>query len=328
MKIVIFFLCFLLSSLSVNAVSPFNPDISLVGEFNILKDSASGQYLPGIGEFEVGMTSAIDPYSTATLILSHSTSGTEIEEGFIKISSLPFDLQAKLGRMRVDFNHLNKFHGHALPFIELPKYIQEFFGDEGLVKNGVEVSYLLPLGFYSELKALWLNGDADNSFAASYGIAGFKWKNFFETNENSGLEFSFSRLQGTNASGLTPTDNFKTEITGLHLRYKQGLGPEQYLIVNNEWLLSHSDFGSFVDTNGRFHYLGYQLNSFWQLGVGSNFSQNPDGTTQTSDWFLSAHYKWSEFQNYRLRYSKDEGTGDHILFTLNFILGPHPAHEF
>jgi hypothetical protein len=309
-------------------VPSLNPDISLTGEFNILKDGASGQYVPGIGEFELGLSAPIDPYSTATIILSHSASGVEIEEGYMKISSLPFDLQAKLGRMRVDFNHLNQLHAHEFPFIEYPKYLQDFFGGEGLVKNGAEISYLLPVVFYSELKAQWFSGEADPSFSAGRSLLGFKWKNFFELGENSGLEIGASQLQGTNASGLLPTDNFKNQITGINVRYKYMLSSQSYLVLNNEWLWSHSDYNGFINTQGSFNYLGYQIDPYWQAGIGINESQTPDGTTTYHDTFAALHYKWTEFQSYRLKYYRDGQNNDGLLFTLNFILGPHPAHEF
>jgi len=323
----VFTILLFLSPLNAN-IQSFNPDISLTGEFNILKDSVSGQYLPGIGEFEMGITSAIDPYSSATLILAYSTSGVEVEEGFIKISSLPFDLQAKLGRMRVDFNHLNQLHAHELPFIEYPKYLQDFFGDDGLVKNGIEMSYLLPLGFYSELKAQWLSGDADNSFTANHGLMGFKWKNFFDIGEDAGLEVGFSQHHGINNSGLTPTADFKNQITGANIRYKHLLGSQSFLVFNNEWLWSHSDYNGFINTQGSFHYAGYQIDPYWQFGVGINDSQTPDGVTAYHDNFFALNYKWTDFQSYRLKYYKDSQDNDGILFTLNFILGPHPVHEF
>jgi hypothetical protein len=327
LKRFILFLIFLTLG-SAYAQQSLNPDISVVGEFNISKDTASGQYVPGIGELELGITAPIDPYSTATVILSHSASGVEIEEGFMKISSLPFDLQAKLGRMRVDFNHLNQLHSHELPFIEYPKYLQDFFGNDGLIKNGAEISYLLPLGFYSEIKAQWLSGDSDNSFAASQGIAGLKWKNFFEVGDAGGLEIGFSQLQGINNSGLTPTADFKNQISGMNIRYKHILGPQSYLVFNNEWLWSRSDYNGFVSTHGNFNYVGYQMDQYWQGGVGINDSQTPDGTTIYHDTFVALHYKWTEFQSYRLKYYRDGQNNDGILFTLNFILGPHPVHEF
>jgi len=328
LKKYVFLLFILLMTQEIQAISAFNPDLGVVGEFKISKAPNSGQYLPGIGGLELGITAPIDPYSTATILLSHSASGVEIEEGFIKISSLPFDLQARLGRMRVDFNHLNSLHAHEFPFIEYPKYLNDFFGTDGFVKNGAEISYLLPFGYYSELKAQWLSGDADNSFAANQGIVGLKWKNFFEIGEGGGLELGVSNLQGINNSGLNPTANFKAQITGINVRYKQVLGPQSYLVFNNEWLWSQSDYNGFINTQGSFNYIGYQMDQYWQGGIGINNSQAPNGTSVYHDTFLALNYKWSEFQSYRLKYYKDGQNNDGFLFTLNFILGPHPVHEF
>jgi hypothetical protein len=266
-KIIFIFFLFV-TSVSLNAATGFSPDVGVTGEFNIFRDSSSGQYLPGVGPLEVSFLAPVDPYSSAFVILSHHQGQTEVEEAYLKISSLPFALQAKVGRMRVDFNHLNQIHVHEFPFINYPQYLNDFFSSDGLIKNGAEVGWLLPLDFYSEIKAQWLSGDADNSFALNQNILGFKWKNFFEIGESGGLEIGLSRLQGTNHSGLTPTDNFKTEITGFNLRYKQVLGPDQYLVFNNEWLWSASDYAVRVNSTGSFYYAGYQMNKYWQWGLG------------------------------------------------------------
>lgn len=317
MKIIIFFLCFLFSSLSVNAVSPFNPDISLAGEVKLSKNSTTGKYLPELGHLEMGFTAGIDAYSDAFFNLAYEAGTVEIEEGYLRIRQLPFDFVGRIGRMRTDFNHLNPIHPHELPIVEHPRYLNDFFGAEGLIKDGIELSYLLPLGFYSEIKTLWLTGETDNSFETGHEITGLKWKNFWELGEASGLEWGLSLLNGQNATT-------QTQITGTNIRYKQLIGDQNYLIANSEYLWSHQQ----IETHAQFHYLGLQVGPQWQYGVGRNISQQPDGSSPYDDIFFSAQYKWTEFQYYRFKYFSDASQDNGFLLTLNFLMGPHPVHEF
>jgi hypothetical protein len=308
------------------AVQSLSPDFSMVGSFNLQKN-ASGKYLPQIGPLEIGVAAPIDPYSSAFAIISFESGVAEVEEGYMKLHALPLGLQLRLGKMRVDFNHLNQLHSHDLPFVEYPRYLLDYFGPEGLIKTGAELAYLLPFDFYSEVKVQWLTGDADLSFASGHELMGLKWKNFFEVLDGGGVEVGFSQLQGTNPSN-TPTFNYQTQITGLNVRFKYVTGLASYLIFNNEWAWSHRDQAGWVDTQAAFHYLGYQLNKQWQLGAGLNHSQLPDGSASYNDTFLVGNYYSTEFQYYRLKYFWDDRNNAGALLSVNFILGPHPVHEF
>jgi hypothetical protein len=81
--------------------------------------------------------------------------------------TLPFGTQLKLGRERLRFGFLNEFHQHDRPFIDNPNVLVLFLGDEGLVENGAELSWVAPLPVY--LQAILGVFDGDNTDAFGRG---------------------------------------------------------------------------------------------------------------------------------------------------------------
>src|SRR5207245_4910917 len=94
-------------------------------------------------------------------------------------------------------------HEHDLAFVDRPKLLRTFFGDEGLVEKGVEVTWLPDfLPFYLEALAGVFNGD--NSTAFGYGritqpLVTGRLRTFFELSDTSAIQLGIS-----GATGQTP----------------------------------------------------------------------------------------------------------------------------
>ncbi len=70
----------------------------------------------------------------------------EPEEAFGKIVSIPGGFEIKGGRYLARFGALNDRHLHAWDFVDSEMANSRFLGDDGLLMEGAEVSWTLPLG--------------------------------------------------------------------------------------------------------------------------------------------------------------------------------------
>lgn len=145
------------------------PDISAIGDFRAF----SGNYVDADGvqtarngilnmrfnELELAFTGYLNPYARADVYVANHGDGFEIEEAYGSIlRGLPLNAQLKAGRYLVDFGKLNSYHPHAFPFVDRPIAHRMMFGFDGFADEGVNLSFLLPTGFYSKLSLNALRG--------------------------------------------------------------------------------------------------------------------------------------------------------------------------
>ena len=127
----------------------FNPSISVIGNFLAVAGHNAVENLPNFSlrESEVGLQATVDPYAKADFFVSFADGGVEVEEGFITFTSLPADLLAKVGRVKVPFGRVNTMHPHVLPWPDEPlPNVNLLGGEEGWKGDGVVVARLLPIG--------------------------------------------------------------------------------------------------------------------------------------------------------------------------------------
>src|SRR5688572_6072218 len=140
------------------------PDISAVGD--LLADlSPKGSTLEdgsrfGIREVEVALQAAVDPTFRGDVFIGFSDAeGVAIEQAFLTASSLPFALEARLGRFLMPFGKENTTHRHDLHTIEYAHVTQRFLGEEGLKGTGIWLSRVFaPFGFYQEVQLTAVDG--------------------------------------------------------------------------------------------------------------------------------------------------------------------------
>lgn len=70
----------------------------------------------------------------------------ELEEAFGKITNIPGGFEIKGGRFLPHFGALNDRHLHGWDFVDSEMANSRFLGDDGLMLEGAEVSWTLPLG--------------------------------------------------------------------------------------------------------------------------------------------------------------------------------------
>ncbi|MEY2411102.1 MAG: hypothetical protein QOF48_3772 [Verrucomicrobiota bacterium] len=113
---------------------------------------------------EIALDGAVDPYfkGFANIVLkldSQNESSIELEEAFLQSSSLPANLQLKAGQFFAAFGRQNPQHPHQWAFVDSPLILARAFGPEGLRNVGGQLSWLMPLPFFSELSLGVFNGE-------------------------------------------------------------------------------------------------------------------------------------------------------------------------
>ncbi len=314
-------------------------------------------------EVELSFFGQIDPYAYAEVRIEAgegtrgAETGVSLAEASVTMLTLPFGTQAKFGQVRNRFGYTNVIHEHDLPWIDRPNVLRRFFGDEGLIEKGVELTIVPDLPFYLEGLVGVFNGDNETAFGrGTLRVPMFtgRLRTFLELGDASALQLGMSV-----ASGET-TEKRRDTILGWEARYKYR--PEGWLhplvTVTGEALYALRRVNVEVDTDGdgmtdlinkrerdRFGwYLGAEVQPFrrWAAGVRYDWTQFPDhpGSERAIEPYVSF---WpSEFLRFRLAYKNTERTlrdgfdadggsarrVDEILFQGTFILGAHPAHPF
>lgn len=135
----------------------FLPDISVVGDLvgDLSPDGSTQEDGTrfGIRELELALLAAVDPYFRGDVYIGFSDEeGVHLEQAYLTTSSLPWQLEARLGRYLMPFSKQNTTHRHDLHTVEYPYVLQRYLGPEGLKGTGVSLSRIFaPFGFYQEL---------------------------------------------------------------------------------------------------------------------------------------------------------------------------------
>ncbi len=351
------------------AIQSFNPEISVNADFFLHYGSGEDGELDEeflLREVEIAFGGYIDPFARADIFLAihkehadheeggheeeeeeegeaHGGYGVEIEEAYLTLLNLPWGLQAKVGKFRAGFGKVNLQHLHALPWVEYPLVIQNYFGEEGLAGLGVSVSKLIPNPWdhYMELTYELFNNDNPHLFAgedADDFVHLLHLKNFFDLSESSTLELGLSAATGPNDAGHGSN---RTSVAGVDLTYRWRPPQEglyKSLLWQTELLSARKDMENGTEGSwGMFSALEYQLARRWFIGGRYDFSELPDDASSREN-ALSAYltHRQSENTFWRLGYQFSDRNfevagrkQDHQLWLqLNIGLGAHPAHKY
>ena len=326
-----------------------NPDISVNADFVGHYSNREGGTLDDeflFRHFEIGFSGNIDPYTRADIFVGIGRHDgewhTHLEEAYLTYLGLPWDLQVRAGRFKSTFGKANPQHLHALPWVEHPLVIQNYFGHEGLSGDGMGVSWLVPNPWdkYIELTYEVINNDS--SLFAGAETDDFvhlaHLKNFFDLSDASTLEAGFTFATAPNDEGHGGN---RTMVEGFDLTYKwrpPEAGRYKSFLWQTEVLAAQADLrGGQETTWGMYTAADYQFARRWVLGTRYDFSQMPYSSSLREHGY-SAYLTFlqSEYLYWRLGYQYTDRNfrvhgdlGEHELFLqCNFSLGTHPAHEY
>jgi hypothetical protein len=124
-----------------------------------------------IPNVELTLDGAVDPYfkgfsNIVYKLDKDAQTGVELEEAYVLTTSLPANLQLKVGQFFVEFGRQNPQHPHAWSFVDQPLVMNRMFGPDGLRSQGLRLSWLLPTSFYTEALLTLVNatGGTASSF--------------------------------------------------------------------------------------------------------------------------------------------------------------------
>ena len=139
---------------------------------------------------ELSLMGAVDPYLDGEMHLLtfldpiEGETEVELEEAFFTTRTLPKGLQLKAGHYLTEFGRINPTHPHQWAWLDQPIIHVRVFGPDGMRAPGARLSWLLPVGWFSQLYGgiQNANGETMASFLAN--------EEFFEERAIGGRPFT------------------------------------------------------------------------------------------------------------------------------------------
>lgn len=239
-----------------------NPDISVIGQpvaswTDAADDRARKRPVLDVGETEIVLDAALNPYARGFFTLALADGAIEVEEGyFTMLRGLPGGLTLKAGKYRAGFGKLNPAHPHTYPFAERFHVLAAYLpGDEAFNETGISLSTRLPSpGDWAITASLdVLQGDSFRIERESSGTANDpiellgldgdrpgeprsallgRLSAFAPMGDRSGVELGLSATQGTNNVAAAT----RTMVFGGDVKAKVWTSPATYLLVQGEVL--------------------------------------------------------------------------------------------
>jgi hypothetical protein len=251
-----------------SAVQSLNPDISFIADvaaawFSAKPPLESGEHDPRnngftLQQLELAASSAVDPYfrfdsfivfklprppAAGQPIGTGESGGVEIEEVYATTTSLPANLQLRVGQFLTRFGRFNPTHPHTWDFVDQPLEIGRLFSPDGNRGLGLELSYLTPLPWYVELVgSVTQDSEVDVSHWGNLQ-ATVALKQFFSPSDDWSLMWGLSGIAGSDPSQPADPDG-RSQIGGtdVYLKYRP-LSGGSYTIVSlqAEWFYRRRD---------------------------------------------------------------------------------------
>jgi hypothetical protein len=334
-----------------------NPKISAIGTFLASGTENHAVVKPvnlGLPEAELSLQAYVDPYARADFYLAFHTEGEDpfsgpdsvaaanseyqahLEEAYLTTLSLPYGLQLKAGKFRLNFGRINQVHPHALSYVDVPRMYVNFLGEEGLADGGVAINWLVPNSiFYQELNFEITSGAVEGpSFEGGSKdlLYTAHLKNFFDLNDNTTLELGFSGVQGSNnpAGDKTTIGGADLTLIWKPLRYNRYKSFEW----TSEGLVSKRRMpGASVTSYALYSFMRYQIGHRWFVGARYDYSQFPDNSEVNEAAYSGIlSFFATEFQKIDLQYQYGvpaEGKNfNRVLLRAVFVIGAHGAHKY
>ncbi len=325
------------------AVNPtfFNPSIAVIGNFlasvghNPVQPSPAFQ----VRESEISFQAVVDPYARADVFLSFNNDGVEIEEAYATFLTLPWQMQAKGGKFKMQFGKINLLHIHLLPWVDEPLPIDNILlSPDTWAGEGISVSKVieLPGDTFSEAYFQVVDGNTEPLFSApSKGdlIYNGQYRAYRDFGDDHNLELGFSYAYGHN--GTSPTNT--TNLQNVHLVYRwkplQGK-PYRSFILRSEYFWSQREQpDGRQDAQGFFVGGDYQLGRRWYTGARYEFSDRAvDASLRDEGVAATITFKPSEFSMLRAEYRYREYApglkANEGFLQIQFAIGAHGAHPF
>jgi hypothetical protein len=298
---------------------------------------------------EIALDGAVDPYfeGFANIVLkldNNNETSIELEEAFMQTTSLPFGLQLKGGQFFVAFGRLNPTHPHTWDFADAPLVNGRLLGADGLRGVGAQLSWTLPLPWYSQMNFGVQNGRGGTAFSfrnpgdngtffgrlttdrEARGLQDFlyvpRWENSANLSDTQTVLGGVSGAFGSNDTGA----HSRTQIYGADLLYKwksaRAEGGFPFVKWQTEAMYRRFEAGRGIDQTfpvaETFHDWGiysqvlWGFKKGWVAGIRGDYlhmqeSQFTDDDERQTRSRVAVNLTWypTEFSKLRLQYNHD-----------------------
>jgi len=266
------------------------PDISVIGDITGKLSSEPTDFDRNkilVREIELALQGYIYPEIRADVFLAMHRHDEHFEpeicEAYVSFLRIINGLSLKAGKIHVDYGKINKVHEHHRPYTNQPVALTNFFGEHGLVGEGVTLGYLMPLPLFMQIDiGAWrLEGkhhhEEDEEKSLTFDLAdevytGRLWSSF-PLGETSELELGASVAAAHGSHYQEHQDNAK--VFGVDLTFKLWPSTYERLIFQNEIFNLHREIPvGKLNRWGFYSYLGYQFNKYWDAGLRYDWSEN------------------------------------------------------
>lgn len=328
----------------------FLPDIGVVADFVASSTSSEedeeGNDRLAVREIEFIFGHDIDPYSRLDTVITFSDfEEPDVETAKITYAGLPYDIGARIGRMRQRVGKATAMHRDSLDTVDEPLVVQRYLGIEGLFRTGVEVSGFTPLStdaFTQELILGAMEGgvgeDGELFGETRRRPSGYvRASHFLDYSDDTSFELGGTYLTGSqDDDGELEVGVFGIDATFVHYvtpRNKLKLQSELYLQSRAETDLGEGGEAIYDDAPlGLYALADYRLGERWGVGTRYDYvepTKLADASAQSADRAYSAMltFHQSEFARWRFQYQYADladGTEENRFFLQGtFAIGVH-----
>ena len=299
---------------------------------------------------ELVIGASVDNYFDLKGVFHLSEDDFEVEEAFATTRSLPYHLQAKIGKFKSDFGYLNNKHRHNYNFYEAPLVYQALLGDHGINEIGMQLHYVFPTAYYVMAGVEALQGDNERS----YGTEGFGtvddvnqpnlWVGYLKTSFDIGggtllggvsMAKGDSRINHLEDEEEAHAFAGDTTFYGADLVYKYYFAADHAITWQNEYIYREMDGTKYIPSDtgdtfanqiaqkkeqaGYYTELIYQHDRNWRAGVRYSALNQNDITANIKkldvpdDMYVTTamlEYNPSEFSRLRLQYNYNSSLYD------------------
>jgi hypothetical protein len=322
---------------------------------------------------ELVFDGAVDPYfkGQANIVLQITPEGEttiELEEAFALTTSIPHNLQVKVGQYLTEFGRINQQHPHSWDFVDQPLVSGLMFGEDGMRSVGARLSWLMPVPFYSELLVGVenANGVTMTSFGSVPSEPQFgrpivpdavktlgdmvyvpRWTGSFDLGDDQTMVVGASGAFGPNGTG----PGAETQVGGVDLLWKWKSPRAEkgfpFVKVQAEWMLRNYDAAATLtlpaavfQDHGAYAQVVWGFKPMWTAGlrleaVGGDVGDPPVLPQFQPHQRASLEATWypTEYSKLRAQYSYDQRNAGYkdansVWLQFEFLLGAHAAHKF
>jgi hypothetical protein len=318
------------------------PDVSAIGSFSGAYDTydvaarspREGPFgpkdrpTPRFEELELGLQSVVDPYARADIFISFTPAGVDVEEAYLTTLDLPAGLQLKAGKFFSPFGRQNQQHPHVQDFVDAPLARGRLVAAEVLSGPGLDVAWLVPLPWFTELQLAAQNTAPDPGDEERLtGIA--RLLQYLPLTEGTTLGVGLSGARRSEATGA-----FRDlGAVDVYLRARPPTGRSYAALEAEIYTRRFRNVAGDSGTGG-FAQLFFRRNAYYGYGIRYDRAPAAAGVAPGSEERFGAVGIWypSEFQRIRLQLSYDRAPdgrdGLEALLALEFGIGAHGAHPF